>query len=119
MILGEVRRYLRDNNSIRVSRSLRDTAYKAIYARESLTKKNLKEPTLCEIAEEIGVNSCYLSDIFHKHMGEPYSRYLLRIRMEQAARLLREKPGRPRSARPGATRRQRKSRRFSASPPGM
>lgn len=56
MILGEVRRYLRDNNSIRVSRSLRDTAYKAIYARESLTKKNLKEPTLCEIAEEIGVS---------------------------------------------------------------
>ena len=41
MILGEVRRYLRDNNSIRVSRSLRDTAYKAIYARETLTKKNL------------------------------------------------------------------------------
>ena len=56
MILGEVKRYLRDNNSIRVSRSLRDTAYKAIYARESLTKKNLKEPTLCEIAEEIGVS---------------------------------------------------------------
>ncbi len=40
MILGEVRRYLRDNNSIRVSRSLRDTAYKAIYAREGLTRKN-------------------------------------------------------------------------------
>lgn len=39
MILGEVRRYLRDNNSIRVSRSLRDTAYKAIYARENLMKK--------------------------------------------------------------------------------
>ena len=53
MILGEVKRYLRDNNSIRVSRSLRDTAYKAIYARESLMKKNLKEPTLCEIAEEV------------------------------------------------------------------
>ena len=56
MILGEVKRYLRDNNSIRVSRSLRDTAYKAIYARENLTKKNLKEPTLCEIAKEIGVS---------------------------------------------------------------
>ena len=56
MILGEVKRYLRDNNSIRVSRSLRDTAYKAIYARESLMKKNLKEPTLCEIAEEVGVS---------------------------------------------------------------
>ena len=43
MILGEVRRYLRDNNSIRVSRSLRDTAYKAIYAREGLTRKNARE----------------------------------------------------------------------------
>ena len=41
MIIGEVRRFLRDNNSIRVSRSLRDTAYKAIYAREHLVKKNL------------------------------------------------------------------------------
>ena len=46
MILGEVRRYLRDNNSIRVSRSLRDTAYKAIYAREGLIRKNMKEPTV-------------------------------------------------------------------------
>ncbi|MCI9583816.1 RNA polymerase sporulation sigma factor SigG [Clostridiaceae bacterium] len=55
MILGEVKRYLRDNNSIRVSRSLRDTAYKAIYTREHLLKKNLKEPTVCEIAEELGV----------------------------------------------------------------
>ena len=57
MIMGEVRRYLRDNsNSIRVSRSLRDTAYKAIYAREGLTRKNSKEPTLMEIADEIGVS---------------------------------------------------------------
>ena len=56
MILGEVRRYLRDNNAIRVSRSLRDTAYKAICAREALTKKNLKEPTIMEIADEIGIS---------------------------------------------------------------
>lgn len=56
MILGEVRRYLRDNNSIRVSRSLRDTAYKAIYAKEGLLKKNAKEPTIMEIANEIGVS---------------------------------------------------------------
>ena len=56
MILGEIRRYLRDNNSIRVSRSLRDTAYKAIYARENYMKKNLKEPTIHEIAEEIGIS---------------------------------------------------------------
>ncbi len=57
MIIGEIRRYLRDNNSIRVSRSLRDTAYKAIYAKEALTKKNDKEPTVNEIANEIGMNS--------------------------------------------------------------
>lgn len=56
MIIGEIRRYLRDNNSIRVSRSLRDTAYKAIHARELLTKKNLQEPTLPEIADEIGIS---------------------------------------------------------------
>ena len=57
MILGEVRRYLRDyNSSIRVSRSLRDTAYKAIYAKEQLTKKNNREPTVMEIAEEVGLS---------------------------------------------------------------
>lgn len=55
MIVGEIRRYLRDNNSIRVSRSLRDTAYKAIYAKENLVKKNQKEPTVNEIAQEIGI----------------------------------------------------------------
>ena len=55
MIIGEIRRYLRDNNSIRVSRSLRDTAYKAIYAKEGYIKKHLKEPTINEIAEEIGI----------------------------------------------------------------
>lgn len=56
MILGEVRRYLRDNNSIRVSRSLRDTAYKAIYTREHLLKQNQKEPTILEIAKELGLS---------------------------------------------------------------
>ena len=55
MIIGEIRRYLRDNNAIRVSRSLRDTAYKALYTREAYTKKHLKEPTINEIAEEIGI----------------------------------------------------------------
>ena len=54
MIIGEIRRFLRDNNTIRVSRSLKDTAYKAIYAREALTKQHLKEPTMEEIATEIG-----------------------------------------------------------------
>ncbi len=56
MIIGEVRRYLRDNNSIRVSRSLRDTAYKAIYAKEQFIKKYDKEPTIHEIANEIGMS---------------------------------------------------------------
>ena len=56
MIIGEIRRYLRDNNSIRVSRSLRDTAYKAIYAKEGFVKKYSKEPTVQEIAEEIGIS---------------------------------------------------------------
>lgn len=51
MIIGEVRRYLRDNNAIRVSRSLRDIAYKAIYAKENYIKKEDKEPTIDEIAQ--------------------------------------------------------------------
>ena len=55
MIVGEIRRYLRDANSIRVSRSLKDTAYKAIYAREQLTRLHSKEPTVTEIADEIGI----------------------------------------------------------------
>ena len=55
MIIGEIRRYLRDNNAIRVSRSLRDIAYKAIYAKEHYMKENLKEPTIQEIASEIGI----------------------------------------------------------------
>ncbi len=53
MIIGEIRRYLRDNNSIRVSRSLRDTAYKALQVRERLVKNNCKEPTISEIAKEL------------------------------------------------------------------
>ena len=56
MIIGEIRRFLRDNNAIRVSRSLKDTAYKAIYARENLTRMNAKEPTITEIATEIGIS---------------------------------------------------------------
>lgn len=55
MIIGEIRRYLRDNNTIRVSRSLRDTAYKAIHAKEILSKHSFKEPTLQDIADETGL----------------------------------------------------------------
>ncbi|MGI6226209.1 MAG: RNA polymerase sporulation sigma factor SigG [Peptococcales bacterium] len=53
MIIGEIRRYLRDNNPIRVSRSLRDIAYKALQVRDSLVNKHSKEPTITEIAEEL------------------------------------------------------------------
>ncbi|MDH7576425.1 MAG: RNA polymerase sporulation sigma factor SigG [Bacillota bacterium] len=55
MIIGEIRRYLRDNNPIRVSRSLRDIAYKAIQVRESLINKHAREPSLNEIAGELNV----------------------------------------------------------------
>ncbi len=55
MIIGEIRRYLRDNNPVRVSRSLRDIAYKALQVRDSLVNKNAKEPTVAEIAAELKV----------------------------------------------------------------
>lgn len=55
MVIGEIRRYLRDNNSIRVSRSLRDTAYKALQVRDKLISKNNKEPTITEISQELNI----------------------------------------------------------------
>ncbi len=55
MIIGEIRRHLRDNNPIRVSRSMRDTAYKAMQAKEALTNRNAREPTIDEIAQEMGM----------------------------------------------------------------
>lgn len=54
MIIGEIRRYLRDNNSIRISRSIRDLAYRSLQAREELIKTNEREPTTDEIAAKIG-----------------------------------------------------------------
>ncbi|ACB84894.1 RNA polymerase sporulation sigma factor SigG [Natranaerobius thermophilus] len=56
MIIGEIRRYLRDNNSIRVSRSLRDIAYKALQIRDELVEKNSREPAISEIAEKLDVS---------------------------------------------------------------
>jgi len=56
MIIGEIRRYLRDNNSIRVSRSLRDIAYKALQVRDSFINKNNKEPTVSQIAKELKID---------------------------------------------------------------
>lgn len=55
MIIGEIRRYLRDNNPIRVSRSLRDVAYKALQVRDSLVNKYSREPSIGEIAKELGL----------------------------------------------------------------
>ena len=55
MIIGEIRRYLRDNNPIRVSRSIRDLAYKALQVKERLTRENGKEPTIESIAKELNL----------------------------------------------------------------
>lgn len=55
MIIGEIRRFLRDNNPVRVSRSLRDTAYHAMQVKEQLTNKTQREPTVEEIAKELNM----------------------------------------------------------------
>lgn len=56
MIIGEIRRYLRDNNPIRVSRSTRDLAYKALMVKDKFLKENQAEPTIEQIAQELGVS---------------------------------------------------------------
>ncbi|NLL66419.1 MAG: RNA polymerase sporulation sigma factor SigG, partial [Clostridiaceae bacterium] len=56
MIIGEIRRYLRDNNPIRVSRSLKDIAYKALQAREKIIGKESREPNITDISKELGVS---------------------------------------------------------------
>ena len=55
MIIGEIRRYLRDNSAIRVSRSMRDTAYRVLQAREKLQREQQREPTVEQIARELGI----------------------------------------------------------------
>ena len=55
MIVGEIRRYLRDNSAMRVSRAMRDTAYKVLQAKEAYMAKHQKEPTVEEIARELGI----------------------------------------------------------------
>ena len=55
MIIGEIRRYLRDNSAIRVSRSMRDTAYRVLQAREKLQRDQQREPTVEQIAHELGI----------------------------------------------------------------
>lgn len=74
MIIGEIRRYLRDNNSIRVSRSVRDMAYRALSAKEKLSAESGEEPTVEAIANEIGEN---IKDVSHalEAIVEPVSLY--------------------------------------------
>ena len=55
MIIGEIRRYLRDNNSVKISRCIKDTAYKVMRAKEELTALNGCEPTVSQIAEKLGI----------------------------------------------------------------
>jgi RNA polymerase sporulation-specific sigma factor len=62
MIIGEIRRFLRDNNSVRVSRSIRDTAYQSLQAKQKLTQELDREPTIDEIANEIGLDTFSVSN---------------------------------------------------------
>ena len=74
MIIGEIRRFLRDNSSVRVSRSLRDIAYKALQARDKLSKNNPNEPSLEDIAKEAGLSMREVLSAFDA-ISEPISLY--------------------------------------------
>lgn len=74
MIIGEIRRYLRDNNSIRVSRSIRDLAYRALGAREEIAHLKGREPTVEEIAERLGADKDSVADAMEAII-EPISLY--------------------------------------------
>lgn len=74
MIQGEIRRYLRDNNSLRVSRSVRDTAYHAMRAKEELQKIKQREPTVDEIAAKLGIKRAQVVSALES-IVEPVSLY--------------------------------------------
>lgn len=74
MIVGEIRRYLRDNNAMRVSRSLRDTAYKALQSREALTSVLHRDPSTEEIARDIGLDEQAVNEALGA-IVEPVSLY--------------------------------------------
>ncbi len=74
MIIGEIRRYLRDNNAVRVSRSVRDLAYKALIARDELMKKNVCEPTISQIAAYMGEKESNVSNALEA-ISDPVSMY--------------------------------------------
>ena len=74
MIIGEIRRYLRDNNSVRVSRSVRDLAYRAMQVKEKFTNDNGREPTVEELAEKLGEKKEKVSMALES-ISEPVSFY--------------------------------------------
>ncbi len=74
MIIGEIRRYLRDNNAVRVSRSVRDLAYKALAAKDELAKKSVCEPTIAQIAEYIQESESDISSALEA-IAEPISMF--------------------------------------------
>ena len=74
MIIGEIRRYLRDNSTLRVSRSLKDTAYKAMQSKERLTHEKQREPTVDEIARDLGIERAEVV-IALESIVEPVSLY--------------------------------------------
>ena len=74
MIIGEMRRAIRDRTTVKVSRSMRDTAYKALKAREELLRFNANDPTMVEIAEEIGVPLSEVAGALYG-VSEPVSLY--------------------------------------------
>ena len=74
MILGEVRRYLRDNNSLRVSRGLRDLAYRALQVREQVCRSEARDPGIAEIAEKLGEDEKAVSRAMEA-IVEPMSLY--------------------------------------------
>lgn len=74
MIIGEIRRYLRDNSTLRVSRSLKDTAYKAMQSKERLTHEKQRDPTVDEIARDLGIERAEVV-IALESIVEPVSLY--------------------------------------------
>ena len=74
MIIGEIRRYLRDNNALRISRSIRDLAYRALKAREKISAERECEPSIEEIARELQVKKEELSEAMEA-VVEPISIY--------------------------------------------
>ena len=78
MILGEVKRYLRDNNSVRIARSIKDLAYKSLKVKEELTNKNGKEPTILEISKALNVSEREVAEALNsmKDVTEPSIEYL-------------------------------------------